>query len=398
MQNAPKQDHPSRLHRIHSGRTAARIQPRFGSGIRRLFFLIGILAVLGIGLAHYGYSLLSGSVIKPIPELNAGSIIQPTPTPDPLRPVSILLMGYGGGAHDGTYLTDTMIVLRIDPKTKRTVFISIPRDLWVQLPVGNPALSEKINAAYAIGVDDDGYPHKPVQYTGKGGGGALAKAVVGNVLGFPIDYYVAVSFAGFIRAIDVIGGVDILVPVSFTDPFYPIDGREKDTCGKSDEEISSLTATLSGELLDQNFSCRYEVLTFTKGLMHMDGTTALKYVRSRHSATDGTDFARSRRQQLLLSAIRDKVFSVQFLPKFIPFVTSITKDLATDADLNTIRAFMDIWGKPGEYSMASIPLTNETVLIDGRASTGAYILTPRTGEFNWTELQTYVATQAGIVK
>ena len=77
--------------------------------------------------------------------------------------------------------------------------------------------------------------------------------------------------------------------------------------GKTDEEIKAIEATMSGDKLDQQFNCRYENLHFDKGIQHMDGTTALKYARSRHSNMDGGDFNRAERQKLVVTAIRDKI-------------------------------------------------------------------------------------------
>ena len=102
----------------------------------------------------------------------ASTTATPEPTPDPDRPVSFLLMGYGGGGHEGGKLTDTMMVVYVQPKLQQIDLISIPRDLWVSFPVNGETESYwKINAAYALGSDDRNYPHKLAQYTGPGGGG-----------------------------------------------------------------------------------------------------------------------------------------------------------------------------------------------------------------------------------
>src|SRR5690606_22235607 len=142
----------------------------------------------------------------------------------------------------------------------------------------------KLNAAYQIGSSDKNYSRKLPQFTGAAGGGELAKYAVSKILGQPVQHFVALSFAGFTKSIDVLGGVQVRVNNTFDDYWYPIEGEEDNSCGRSEEDIAALTATLSGNLLEQSFPCRYEHLHFDAGVTPMDGETALKFVRSRHSA------------------------------------------------------------------------------------------------------------------
>lgn len=319
-----------------------------------------------------------------------GVVLLPTPTPDPDRPRTILLLGYGGGKHEGGKISDTIIVARIDPKQKKTTLISIPRDVWVKLPISSRNPSYKINAAFAIGSDDINNKNKPSVYTGKLGGGNLAKYVVGNVVGFNIDYFVSVSFDGFTKSIDTLGGVDIVVPRAFEDPFYPVEGKETDTCDKSEVEIKALEATLSGDLLEQSFTCRFETLKFGRGTIHMDGATALKYVRSRHSPTEGNDFSRGARQRALIEAVSERVFTVGFIPKIVPFITSITRDVQTDIPL------VELLPRASEfkaYPVGQISLTMDNVLTESMSDNHQYILVPKAGEHNWNEIHTFIQTQ-----
>ncbi len=209
--------------------------------------------------------------------------------------INILLLGIGGGTHDGPNLSDTIIFASVSPEKNKVSLISVPRDLYV------PDLKAKVNTAYAVG-----------ELKRKGGGIVLAEAVVGKVLGQPIDYTIRIDFAGFEKAIDSLGGIDINVENSFDDYQYPLDGKGNDSCGHSDIEIASLSAQLATGSATElvAFPCRYEHLHFDKGLQHMIGVTALKYVRSRYAKGDeGTDFARSKRQERLISAVKEKVFS-----------------------------------------------------------------------------------------
>ncbi|MBX7212807.1 MAG: LCP family protein [Thermoflexales bacterium] len=178
--------------------------------------------------------------------------------------INVLLLGIDQRVGDGErgHRTDTMMVLTLDPVTLSAGILSIPRDLWVPIPGYG---SDRINTANYKGDTDD-YP---------GGGPALAKKTVENLLGIPIDYYARMNFTAFEDFVDRIGGITIDVPEDIVDKKYPTS------------------------------SYGTEVFTMTKGVRTMDGATALKYARTR--ATFGGDFDRARRQQQVIFAVRDKL-------------------------------------------------------------------------------------------
>ena len=315
-----------------------------------------------------------------------------TPTPDPDRPFSILLMGYGGGVHEGGTLTDSIIVAQFIPKEKKIKLISIPRDLWVPIPI---AVGEtkmlKVNEAYSIGLDDKKYSDKETQFTSKAGGGQMAKSVLSQVVGFPIDNFATINFSGFLKTIDTLGGVEVNVQKTFDDFLYPIEEKTTDTCGKSDEEITALTATISGEKLDQQFTCRYEHLHFNKGLQIMDSATALKFVRSRHSQEDGGDFNRSARQKLVIEAVKKKIISLNFVPKIIPLINSLAGNLTTDIDLNKMEELLSRSDEYQTYKIESFPITDQNLLINSKSSIGQFILIPKLGENDWADIQKFIS-------
>lgn len=350
-----------------------------------------VLLILVAGVSWFFHSSYQNIIVTPL----AGIGSSPTPTPDPLRPVTVLLLGYGGGKHEGGKLSDTIIAIRIDPKAKHATFISLPRDLWIPLPIGpgSTVTPYKINAALAIGSDDRDYPNKPAQYTGEAGGGQLAKYAASYALGFPVEYFAALSFRGFTKSVDVLGGVDIKVPFTFQDPYYPLEGKEEETCEKTEEEIEALTATLSGDLLEHEFGCRYEQLTFEKGTNHLDGVSALKYVRSRHSPVGGNDFGRAARQRDLLIALRDRVLNVGFLPKIVPFISTLSGEFETDITIDTLNRYLSIIGDIGEYTFSSVDLTTDTILVETRGPQGQYILHPKEGIDSWNEVHAYIQKQ-----
>lgn len=314
-----------------------------------------------------------------------------TPTPDPNKPFAIALMGYGGGTHEGGTLTDSILVAQFVPLEKKIKLISIPRDLWVPIPV---AIGEtkmlKVNEANSIGLDDKHYPNKEIQFTGLAGGGQMVKTVLSQILNIPIDNFITINFAGFIKTIDTLGGIDVNVQKTFDDPFYPIEEKTTDTCGKTPEEIIALTATISASKLEQQFTCRYEALHFDKGLQHMDSAIALKFVRSRHSQTDGGDFNRSARQKLIIEAVKKKIISLNFVSKLIPFVNSLAGNLTTDINLDQMQKLITKADEYQTYQIESFPITNDNFLMDSKSSIGQYILIPKIGENNWTEIQDFV--------
>ncbi len=215
---------------------------------------------------------------------------------------NVLVLGIGGGTHEGSDLTDTMLVLSLAWKTRTMALISVPRDIW------SDTLKDKINSAYHYGEEKK-----------KGGGMILAKAEVEDVVGIPIHYAIVIDFSGFKKVIDLVGGLDINVPQGFTDTEFPIEGKEDDLCDG-----------------DPQLRCRYQTLHFDAGLQHMDGERALNYVRSRHAeGSEGSDFARNRRQQDMMVALKGKLTSpaLWILPsRDITLFHAL--DDATDADMN----------------------------------------------------------------
>ena len=137
-----------------------KIIPAICAGVVGAIILVG-----GVSLwrSYKRVVLIPNKPVKPT------SVLPPTatPTPDPDRDFSVLLLGYAGGEHDGAGLTDSMILVTIQPKRKRVVLTSIPRDLWVKLPLSQEADEEywyKINVAYVLGKDDKRFPNKAAAY------------------------------------------------------------------------------------------------------------------------------------------------------------------------------------------------------------------------------------------
>ncbi len=209
--------------------------------------------------------------------------------------INILLLGIGGPGHDGPYLTDTMIVASIEPSSGRVALLSIPRDLVVNIPGYD---YRKINNVLSFGRDQK-YP---------GGGEALTVNVVSDMLDIPIQYYARIDFTAFQEIVDQVGGIDVTVDKSFADYSYPTN----------------------------NYG--YQTVKFTAGTTHMNGDLALKFARSRHGNNgEGSDFARSRRQQKILLGLKQELFSFGTLanPKRI---SDILGSIGTHSQTN-----MEVW-------------------------------------------------------
>jgi LCP family protein required for cell wall assembly len=220
------------------------------------------------------------------PQVNAeGTPIAPAEgTPVPAAPIFDVPEPWDGGSRvtillvgldardietDGPPRTDTMIVLTVDPLSRTAGMMSIPRDLWVNIPGFGYG---RINTAYALGE----------AYSLPGGGPGLAMKTVENLLGVPVQYYAQIDFETFEEMIGAIGGVDVYVEEAIT-----IDPR-----GNTEDTV-----------------------TLQPGWNHLDGSLALAYARERH--TEGGDVDRARRTQQVIMAIRDKVMDPAMFPEWV---------------------------------------------------------------------------------
>lgn len=304
--------------------------------------------------------------------------LTPTPTPDPLRPRTALLLGYMGGTHDGGALTDTIMVVQVDPKAKQVSLISLPRDLWIDLPLDPlSTVYGKINTAFALGNDQRQYPNRDRRYTGDQGGLNLASDVVGQVTNLPIESAITINMQGFLSALNSLGSLTIDVPYSFMDEFYPIAGLENESCGHTPEDIATISATLRGFELEKQFPCRYETLEFTAGPTVMDAETALKFVRSRHSGTGGGDFGRTQRQQALMTAIKDHLSSPSNWLSIVPTVTRLYNTVSTNLNLSQFIDLIHLVGSPSDYQIRSLTVDTSNALQNSWSADKQYILVPK---------------------
>ena len=257
--------------------------------------------------------------------------------------VNILALGIGGEGHDGPHLTDTIIVASIKPSTGEIGLISIPRDMLVPMRDGN---WYKINQIYAMGRSQS--QEKGIAY--------ISQAVE-DIFDIDLHYYGIVNFWGFENFIDQIGGISVEVPRSFTDRQYPTDDY------------------------------KIQTVSFEQGLQVMNGRTALIYARSRHGDNfEGSDFARSQRQQLILQSVKEKLF--KFSTLLNPGKLAAIFDLLG----NSVETNMSVW-----QAIKLAELVKETdddkiyrIILDDMPDSilepdfteeGAWILKPKDGNY-----------------
>lgn len=257
--------------------------------------------------------------------------------------INILLLGMGGAGHDGPYLTDTIMIASIKPSTKEIALISIPRDLGVYIPGYG---QQKINHVNAYG-----------ELKQPDWGGAATTELISKTFDLDIPYYIRLDFKAFEEIIDEMGGVKVVVDQAFTDPMFPAPNSE------------------------------YQTVTFKSGEQTMDGKTALTFARSRHGNNgEGSDFARARRQQKILTALKDQITDIGVIANPIT-VTNILTDLenhvTTNMEFNELVSLARLGKSIGTENVDSMVLDTSVngFLVNYFSEGGAFMLAPRTGNF-----------------
>ncbi len=332
--------------------------------------VVGSLSAIGAGASYraatYGTNVLRevGGVFPfaQLQHLGWGESPQTTmqdPLATPDNRLNILLLGIGGEGHEGSLLTDTIIFASIDRTENRVGLVSIPRDLAYPLEGGR---FQKINAVNAN--FESAYPGEGTKRTSE----AFAQLFTTR-----IDRYMRIDFKGFESLIDVLGGIDVVIEKSFTDSSFPTED-------------------------DGPTPYKWKTVSFEKGPEHMNGQRALTYVRSRHGTSgEGSDFARSRRQQIVLKAIRDRLLSLGTLanPKKL---VEIWTTLSSHIDTN-LSAWDMLKLTPLAIHLSPDTIMNH-VLTDAPKGelvaanvNGSFLLFPR--QTDWSEIRGIIAQPFG---
>lgn len=315
--------------------------------------------------------------------------------------VDTLIMGIrGANDPDGGLLTDTIMLVSFNEETKKTAIISIPRDLYVKMPEGN---FEKINAIYALGMSKEqgelNYVREVIQY----------------ISGVYVDHTVIVNFDAFKSLIDIMGGVTINRQTVFSEPLqWQKDGKEgnpywiyhyvenieelpEENLAKQDlpeqdidgENINeSQEEQIPIETEEESEPQSYWEFRIPAGQNLLTGEDALYYIRSRFSSND---FSRIRRQQEVISALKNKAISLNVLTNFSrisSIIDELGNNVVTDTHILKMRNLLGIIEGEDDLPVNQIVLepTEDGLLNESRVD-GQYVIVPSAGD--WSEVREF---------
>ena len=250
--------------------------------VRFIFsFLLLFLVVVGIYVfdVYRNVDTTTDKIYEPVDE-EVEKVRASSANLNSKDPISILLLGVDTGDLGRTERgrSDTMMVVTVNPNTKKSTIMSIPRDTYTEI-VGY-GISDKINHAYAFG------------------GNSMAINSVQNLLDIPIDYYVTVNMAGIQEIVNAVGGVDVVSPLTFTQDGYTF----------YQDEVN-----------------------------HLDGNAALAFARMRYEDPDG-DTGRQARQRIIIEGVVNKVTSASTLLNYQNILGSLSNNVQTNFQMKDYLA------------------------------------------------------------
>jgi polyisoprenyl-teichoic acid--peptidoglycan teichoic acid transferase len=335
-------------------RKRRRAQRRPGSVLRTIRTVVLLVLVLvAIGGVLLGMRAAAfNATVTDTPFVSA-SLLGPLNGSDR---VNVMMVGYGGGEHDGAYLADSIQLLSIDPDTDTTTTIPLPRDLWIE---GVPAFSQngKINETFSIGHLQNGSIDEGAELLGQ---------VVATVTGLEVDHWITIDFQGFREMVDAVGGVTVDNPTPF--------------CWTTIEEFH-----LAG---------RWEMGCFEAGPIQLDGESALEYARARYTSdvSESTDFARSVRQARIIAALRGTIGDGG-IGAIAPGLRLMD---AMEGRVRTDMSVIDLFLLSSHLSSdRRVELTEGSVLTATTNTIGQYILIPTgwTGPGDYATIRTHLETE-----
>jgi len=262
---------------------------------------------------------VAGATATPTPTVSLEPGATPTPEPTPRPPtnrVTFLLLGVDSGHNRNHALTDTMLVVSVDTVDRTAAMISLPRDL-ARFPLYNGGTySGKLNELFTLSrLNPTRFPDGPAE---------TIKRQIGFMVGIKIDYYAQVNLEGFEQMINLVGGVDV------DNPRWIRDGRY------------------------DWFNGTYG-FTLSPGPHHLDGRTALAYVRSRQGVGDN-DFTRARRQQQVLVSLRDKMTQPAMIQRLPDILRVAARTVRTDLPADQIDEYLGLSKEIGTDGIAQFVL------------------------------------------
>jgi LCP family protein required for cell wall assembly len=271
-------------------------------------------------------SFLATPPPTPSTPASPSSSLSPSPSPSAALPPRIngLIIGVDAGVGRRTYLTDTMIVVSLDPTTKTVSMVSIPRDMVdVPLPDGRK-FRGKINSLVSYAR------HHLKQFPGSDGTGFdVLMGALGTLLDMPIQYYATVNLGGFVRVIDTLGGVNVDVAHGFCDPGYD----------------------------EYGFTRGFSI---SAGRHHLNGNQALAFARVR-KASGESDFTRAARQQEVISGMREAIVHGGFLNDPVGLLRAIGKTVETNLPRKALPDLADMASQVGRKQTYRAVITHPLV-------------------------------------
>ncbi len=336
----------------------SRNRTREGSSKKRFYkakkfktFAVLLILILGI-IGYFGWK--TGSILNKITggRSNAlSSLLGGASNPQEQEGrINLLLLGdtEGRAVAAGDLLADSIILVSLDTKDNKVAMISIPRDLYVKIPETNDR--GKINSVYAYW-----------QGGGKNQGIPKMEEMVGTITGLKVNYTIVISGNGFQQLVDAVGGIDIHLQKAFYETQQFVAGNE---CGG--------------------------VFTLPAGTNPLDGAQALCYARARDETSD---FDRSKRQQVMLKALKDKMLSIGTLTDFNKLnniLNTVGNNVKTDLTPDQMKGLYDQYNKMQDAQIVQRVFENSPqglLEVPAAAPNLGYVLFPIAGEDNYSQLQ-----------
>ena len=262
-------------------------------------------------------------------------------------PMNILALGRPGQGYSGQNLTDTIILIHLEPYKEKTILISLPRDLLVKIPESNRLT--KINSLYSI-VGIEGLKEK-----------------IKEITGLTVDYHILIDLVVAQEIIELVDGLNVYVPQDINDPFFP----------------------------GPNYS--YQTFNLSAGWRYLNGPEALRYIRTRYTSPNG-DFDRMARQQQVITLMKQKVLELNLLwdfPTYLKMFNSLKNNIETDLGILELK---NLWKtarkiKAEEITQIVIDKKETNLLRGGQVLFGeqmASVVYPIAGQENYKEIKEYI--------
>jgi len=323
--------------------------PACRGGLKKFFKIILLIFVIALGILYGRSTNLSP---LPLPKKQLTHLVEQVlplnfAQENEWPVVNILVLGRPGSGYPGENLTDTIIIIHLNPSGKKAVLISLPRDLLVQIP-GQEGFT-RINQLYNLG------------------GIEMMQQKIAEITGLSIEHYILVDLVAVQELIDLVDGLNIFVPQDIDDPRFP----------------------------GPNYS--YQTFMIKAGWRYLDGETALQYIRTRHSGAG--DFDRMWRQQQVLLALKQKVAGLSLFWDFTTYwkiFNTCREHIETDLGLGQMKELWQISQEVETDQIIHLAIDDKSGLLSsGQIMLGgqpASILWPKVGREDYSEIRQLIKT------